>query len=168
MNQLGSKIKRLREEKLLSRKDLAQILQCSVSHAINIEKGSTGLSDGKKHRLSQHFDLPSTYFDTDDVPIASEYDINVGRNIKEKRKEFNLTQDEFAEEIGYSGSAVISALESGKRSISKKKLIEVADFFGVHIAELLFVKSTSTKETIITKSVDMLMMISLKILNHFT
>jgi len=149
MGQLGSRIKKLREDKLLSRKELAKILKCSVSHAINIEKekNPAGLSQEKKDILIKHFDLSANYFNTDDAPaMASDYDRQIGQNIKKLRLNLGLTQTEFAEEVGYSGSAVISALESGKRSISKKKIIEVADFFGVHVAEILSVPTENFQQ----------------------
>lgn len=149
MSQLGLKIKKLREDKLLSRKELAKILKCSVSHAINIEKekNSAGLSQEKKDILTKYFDLPVNYFNTDDTPaMASDYDHQIGQNIKKLRLSLGLTQTEFAEEVGYSGSAPISALESGKRSISKKKIIEVADFFGVHVAEILSVPTENFRQ----------------------
>ena len=142
MNHLGKAIKRIREEKLLSRKELAKILQCSVSHAINIEKGNTNLSEEKKNRLIAHFDLPvnALEIENDISAVLDDFDHQVGQNIKALRKKLNLTQNEFAEEIGYSGAAVISALESGSRSVSKKKLVAIAEFFDVHVAELLRLK----------------------------
>lgn len=144
-NELGRRIKRLREEHLLSRKDLAGILKCSISHAINIEKGNAGLSDEKKKLLATHFNTPKKYFDIDihTDSLIDSFDYQIGQNIKQLRKQHNLTQTEFAEEIGYSGSAAVSAFESGKRSVSKKKLVEMADFFGVHIAELFRTDKTS-------------------------
>lgn len=48
------------------------------------------------------------------------------------RKEFNLTQTEFAEKIGFSRTA-ISAWEIGRNEPSNEDTIKIADFFGVSV-----------------------------------
>lgn len=52
------------------------------------------------------------------------------------RKELGLTQEEFAERIGYSRTA-ISAWEIGRNEASNADTLKIADFFGVSTDYLL-------------------------------
>ena len=52
------------------------------------------------------------------------------------RKEFNLTQEAFAEKIGFSRTA-ISAWEIGRNEPSYTDVIKIADYFNVSIDYLL-------------------------------
>ena len=56
--------------------------------------------------------------------------------LKQLRKELGLTQEEFAEKIGYTRTAV-SAWEIGRNEPSNNDTIKLADFFGVSIDYLL-------------------------------
>lgn len=138
MNELSKKLKALREKHLISRKEFASLLNCPLSRIVNVEKGVAELKKAQKSILVKKFNLPADFFDAADIaaPLASGQDGIIGFNMKRLRADLNLTQQELAEELGYSSGAVISAIETGKRPIGKKKLVEVAHFFNIHVAEL--------------------------------
>lgn len=48
------------------------------------------------------------------------------RNIKRRRKELKMTQDELAKLTGYSGKSMIAKIEAGQVDISQSKIVEFA------------------------------------------
>ena len=144
-------LKKIRKDHELTRKELAEIIGCSLSHVINLERGVTSLAHEKQLRLIKHFDLSLDFFKFDPDPEESDdnrydYDVLIGRNVKRLRKQAGLTQQELAEELGYSNSGPISQIELGKRPISKKSILKLADLLGVHIAEIMTFDSDSFDE----------------------
>lgn len=61
--------------------------------------------------------------------------------LKQLRKELNLTQEEFAQKIGYTRTAV-SAWEIGRNEPSNADTIKLADFFNVSTDYLLGISDT--------------------------
>lgn len=61
----------------------------------------------------------------------------IGKNIAKYRKEFNMTQMEFAEKLNYSDKA-ISKWERGESVPDINVLIEIANFFGITLNELCY------------------------------
>lgn len=57
-------------------------------------------------------------------------------NLKELRKEANLTQAEFAQQLGVS-KGIISLWESGKREPTLSSLILISHFFNISIDSLV-------------------------------
>jgi len=57
---------------------------------------------------------------------------NIGPQIKELRKNINLTQVEFAKRVGV-GLRFLRELEQGKTTVRMDKLIRVLDFLGYHL-----------------------------------
>jgi len=140
------KFKKIREENNLSRKEFAVILGCSMSHVINVEKGAARLTDDFKAILEDHFNLPENFFGQDDAeaPVNTyEYDRIIGENVCFYRKHSGFTQQELAETMGYSQASSVSAIERGKKPIGKKKLMELAEIFGIHISELFSIRKIS-------------------------
>lgn len=62
--------------------------------------------------------------------------MNFKDRLVQLRKELGLTQEEFAEKIGYSRTA-ISAWEIGRNEASNADTLKIADFFGVSTDYLL-------------------------------
>jgi len=136
---IKDKLKVLRESQGFSRKEFCKIIDCSLSHVINLETGAARLSQDHKAILCDHFDLSDEYFGSLDpkVPITtSEYDCAIGRNVAYYRKKNGMTQGVLAEELGYSKASSISAVERGQKPIGKKKIIELAKIFDIHVSEL--------------------------------
>ena len=62
--------------------------------------------------------------------------MSIGKIIKELRKENNMSQEELAEKLGVSRSAV-GLYEQGKRKVNYERVNELADIFGVSSDYLL-------------------------------
>ena len=60
----------------------------------------------------------------------------IGKNIQKARKTKGLTQEDFAELMDKSWS-YIAKLETGTQNFSIGKLIDIAEFLGVELSELL-------------------------------
>lgn len=67
---------------------------------------------------------------------ASEYDINMRRNLKRLRKERGLSQDDLAKELNMTKSNY-SKIESGERKITTGQLIVIAQRIKVSPSELI-------------------------------
>ncbi|MDR4995780.1 helix-turn-helix transcriptional regulator [Bacillus altitudinis] len=64
-------------------------------------------------------------------------DLNeLARMLKNKRKESGLSQEDFAEKMGFTGS-YISRLENGKVSPTFKSLVQISEHVGIK-AKLFF------------------------------
>ena len=61
--------------------------------------------------------------------------MSLGQNIRQKRKEMDMTQWQLADKIGVSESQ-ISNIEVGKRSTSPEKLAKIADALHCNVADL--------------------------------
>ena len=60
----------------------------------------------------------------------------IGSFLKELRKEQNLTQEQFAEQLGVSGRSV-SRWETGINMPDISLLVEIAEFYDVSISEII-------------------------------
>ena len=60
----------------------------------------------------------------------------IGSFLKELRKERNLTQEQFAEQLGVSGRSV-SRWETGINMPDISLLVEIAEFYDVSISEII-------------------------------
>lgn len=58
------------------------------------------------------------------------------QNIRKFRKQLNLSQEELAHKVGYSGRSSISMVEKGEVDISDSMVSKFADALGVSIYEL--------------------------------
>lgn len=53
--------------------------------------------------------------------------LNLYRNIKKRRTELNMTQEELAQKMGYSGKSMIAKIEAGKVDLPQSKIMAFAD-----------------------------------------
>ena len=67
----------------------------------------------------------------------------IGERIRKARKEVNMTQEEFAEEIGVS-VGYINQIETGKKCFNLKRFNEIVSIFDKPIS--YFVEGTETPE----------------------
>lgn len=142
---IKDRVKSLRESHNLSRKEFAALLDCSMSHVINLETGAARLSEAFVGIMEKRFDLPDNYFgplDDDPPDVTTDYDVTIGKNVQYYRKRSHMTQQILAEEMGYSQASSVSAIERGKKPIGKKKLIELAGIFNIHVSELFSSKES--------------------------
>lgn len=63
--------------------------------------------------------------------------IDLYKNIKAKRLELGMTQDELAKKLGYSGKSMIAKIESGKVDLSQSKIIAFAKALDTDPGELM-------------------------------
>lgn len=63
--------------------------------------------------------------------------MNTGEYIKKCRERIGLTQEELAWRAGFSDKSSISKIESGKRDVTRKKLVQIAEVLGVSPLYLL-------------------------------
>lgn len=52
--------------------------------------------------------------------------LNLYRNIKKRRTELNMTQEELAQKMGYSGKSMIAKIEAGKVDLPQSKIMAFA------------------------------------------
>lgn len=64
----------------------------------------------------------------------------IGPKIKQFRKQYNLTQDELAESLGYSGKSVISHIEKGDADMTYEKILLLLRTFALDANELFEVE----------------------------
>lgn len=73
--------------------------------------------------------------------------IELYKNIKAKRIELGMTQDELAKKLGYSGKSMIAKIESGKVDLSQSKIIAFANALDTDPGELM--GETASKKRIV-------------------
>lgn len=61
----------------------------------------------------------------------------LGRNLRYLRKRERYTQTDMAHRLGYKGKQGYSAIESGCSNIPVEKLVNISEFFGVTVDDLL-------------------------------
>lgn len=59
-------------------------------------------------------------------------------NIKNRRKELGLSQEELAKRVGYKGRSMIAKIEAGKMDLQLSKVYKIADALEIGHKELLF------------------------------
>ena len=59
------------------------------------------------------------------------------KNIKRFREAQDMSQEELALKAGYSGKSMISRIESGQVDLTRSKIIQFAEIFGVTPSELM-------------------------------
>lgn len=52
--------------------------------------------------------------------------VNIGANIKRRREELGLTQEELAERLGYKSKSSINKIELGVNDLPQKKIVQFA------------------------------------------
>lgn len=65
------------------------------------------------------------------------YIMSVGANIRKRRCELNMTQQDLAEAMGYKNRATIAKIESGENDITQKKLQKIATILDTSIENLI-------------------------------
>ena len=66
-----------------------------------------------------------------------EYMKEVGKRIKERRLQLNMSQEDLAVKIGYKGRSAVSDIENGRRNISRKAIVSLSKVLGVSPAFIM-------------------------------
>lgn len=69
---------------------------------------------------------------------VKELNKRIGNNIRFRREQLGVSQEALAAEVEISGQSLMSQYENGRRSLPLPKLVELSDYFGVSLQELLF------------------------------
>ena len=63
--------------------------------------------------------------------MNKDIDSRIGRIIRDLRTSAGMTQEELAHRIGYKSKVSINKIESGQRSLTRDKIKDIAEIFGV-------------------------------------
>ena len=61
----------------------------------------------------------------------------LGKNIMNKRKELNMTQEELAKRMGYKSKSTINKIENGTNDVPQSKIVRFAEILGTTPGELM-------------------------------
>lgn len=79
--------------------------------------------------------------------------MSVGTNIKKRRYELKLSQQELADAMGYKTRSTIAKIESGENDVSQKKLRKFADVLDTTVEALISGNAVRRTEPLFTESV---------------
>ena len=63
--------------------------------------------------------------------------MSIGKRIKARRNELQLSQRDLCEKMGYSNHSTIGKIEAGKVDIPQSRIVQFADVLGVSVAYLM-------------------------------
>ena len=133
---LAQNLRYLREQKGLSQRECAEIFGLSGSAVTMWEQDQR-----KPARLAEYFGVTLDELVLKNLkPPLPLY----ASNIKYLRKRQEITQEDMAVFLGFSGKSSLCAVETGKSGISIENLEKLSDFFGVTLDQM--VKHDLSKE----------------------
>ena len=151
---IGDKIKKIRQQSSITAYSFCDKIGISRSTLSNIEKNIYSPSDDILNRIASEFNIDINEFYRETFPslesLSTDETLHIGHKIKEIREKFNLSQEEIAEKLGYSSGAPISYIESGRRSLSRSKIITFCKMFNVPIEELMLKLPSNKKDIYIS------------------
>ena len=62
---------------------------------------------------------------------------DIGKRIKNRRKELGITQEELAQKLGYKNKSTIAKIENGTNDIVQSKVVEFANALDTTVAALM-------------------------------
>ena len=138
---LAQNLRYLREQKGLSQREFSEIFGLSSSTVTMWEREQRKPDIEMIVRLSEYFDVTLDELVLKELkPPLPLYALN----IKYLRKKKEITQEDMAVFLGFSGKSSLCAVETGKIGISIENLEKLADFFGVTLDQM--VKHDLSKE----------------------
>ncbi len=138
---LAQNLRYLREQKGLSQREFSEIFGLSSSAVTMWEREQRKPDIEMIVRLSEYFDVTLDELVLKELkPPLPLYALN----IKYLRKKKEITQEDMAVFLGFSGKSSLCAVETGKIGISIENLEKLADFFGVTLDQM--VKHDLSKE----------------------
>lgn len=138
---LAQNLRYLREQKGLSQREFSEIFGLSSSAVTRWEQEQRKPDIEMIVRLSEYFDVTLDELVLKELkPPLTLY----ASNIKYLRKRQEITQEDMAVFLGFSGKSSLCAVEAGKSGISIENLEKLADFFGVTLDQM--VKHDLSKE----------------------
>lgn len=140
---LAQNLKYLREQRGLKQQELADILGVKQSTVGNWEAGKREPEINMLVCIAEYFNVSLDNLVLKELkPLLPLY----ASNIKYLRKRQEITQEDMAVFLGFSGKSSLCAVETGKSGISIENLEKLADFFGVTLDQM--VKHDLSKEDV--------------------
>ena len=68
--------------------------------------------------------------------FSKERNIEIGRKIKNRRRELGMTQEELAEKLGYKHKSSINKLENGTNELQLNAIIKIAEILDIEFEQL--------------------------------
>ncbi|WP_186441750.1 helix-turn-helix domain-containing protein, partial [Desulfamplus magnetovallimortis] len=135
---IGKKIRELRKNAGLSRRELAHLIESSETALVNVENGIENFGEECITKIAKVLNIdPMILFKIKKNHVkAKPENIQIGKNIKKLRKKWGMTQEDLAEKLGYKSSGAICTIEKGTRGISRTQLFKLCDIFKVDIMEI--------------------------------
>lgn len=131
---LAQNLRYLREQKGLSQREFSEIFGLSSSAVTMWEREQRKPDIEMIVRLSEYFDVTLDELVLKELkPPLPLYALN----IKYLRKKKEITQEDMAVFLGFSGKSSLCAVETGKIGISIENLEKLADFFGVTLDQMV-------------------------------
>jgi len=131
---LAQNLRYLREQKGLSQREFSEIFGLSSSAVTMWEREQRKPDIEMIVRLSEYFDVTLDELVLKELkPPLPLYALN----IKYLRKKKEITQEDMAVFLGFSGKSSLCAVETGKIGISIENLEKLADFFGVTLVQMV-------------------------------
>ena len=145
-NNLGKRIKFLREQKELSQLELAKILNISNSTLSQYEAGNRVPGDDIKNKIADYFNVSVDYLlgRTDDpIPYTQALGrinrvemANFSDRLRQLRLENDLTQEQFGKIFGIV-KFTVSLYENGKSTPDDETKKKIAEYFNVSLDYLM-------------------------------
>ena len=137
--ELGERVKIIRKHFGLSQAQFAQKVNRSPGYLSNLEKGNSGISEETAKIICTAFGVNEEWLLSGEGEMGcgdAADKAGIGKRIKETRKENHLTQQEFADKIGYSKRQVYS-VEAKKVVPSDHFLRKVSTTFSVNYSWII-------------------------------
>jgi transcriptional regulator with XRE-family HTH domain len=137
---IGKKILQVRMDSELTQDELCAKISITRGALQNIETGV--YAPGIDVLVAIHSALPVSMDELieeefpDSEDAIKEQNLLIGQKIKHIRKERGYTQAEFADAMGYASSAQVSFVESGKRGMSRDKIVQFCKIFNISVNDL--------------------------------
>ncbi|MCA8959319.1 MAG: helix-turn-helix domain-containing protein, partial [Planctomycetes bacterium] len=129
MLDIGQQIKKLREERRITGKELARLIGLSQSQMSRLEQGQRRIDTEILAKIARALEVsPAQFFDAagaeEDAPLSprrekelelSQLHIELGKLLRSERRRRHLTMDDLARKTGHT-RAYVAAVEEGRRN----------------------------------------------------
>ena len=138
MNESKHRIKQLRKQFALTQKQFAKRIGRTKGYISNIENGHAGMSSTTVSSICSAFEVREKWLREGNGELFTdslEHGVNIAgidKRIRDVRKKAGLTQQEFADRIGYHKNQV-SNVETGRFNPSNRFLASVGEKFMVSV-----------------------------------
>lgn len=148
-NTIADGIRRLRKKAGLTVDQVGESIGRSGKTVSAWETGRSAPSASLLEDLCRFFDVPISFFFSDEVTSASETTVNESfkDNLVKLRKERNMTQQQLADILGVKRESV-AQWEAGRVYPRMGTAIAMAEFFGLPLSELMGYSSEDGQSTI--------------------